>query len=129
MKSALLHALLVGVGGAMGALLRYGVSGLVHRQFPQTLFPVGTLVVNLSGCLLIGIVAGLAESRQLFTAEMRVFVMIGILGGFTTFSAFGLESYAMLREANYAGLAGNIALQVCAGLALVWAGYAMTVSR
>lgn len=129
MRTPLVHAFLVGAGGFAGALLRYGVSGFVHRQLPLTTFPFGTVAVNLLGCLMIGLVAGLAESRQLFTPEFRVFVLIGLLGGFTTFSTFGYETFAMLRDQQYLGAVANVGLQITAGLLLVWAGYALTVSR
>ena len=82
MKTALINAMMVGSGGFLGALARYGLSGLVHRLLPLTTFPYGTLAVNLVGCLLIGVVAGLAESRQLFGPELRTFALIGVLGGF-----------------------------------------------
>jgi CrcB protein len=129
MNTPLLHALLVGTGGFAGALLRYGLGGIVHRQFPLTTFPLGTLSVNLLGCLLIGIVAGLAESRQLFSPELRVLILIGLLGGFTTFSTFGFETIAMLRDSQYLGAAANVGMHVFAGLLLVWVGYALTTVR
>jgi CrcB protein len=129
MNTPLLHALLVGTGGFAGALLRYGLGGIVHRQFPLTTFPLGTLSVNLLGCLLIGIVAGLAESRQLFSPELRVLILIGLLGGFTTFSTFGFETIAMLRDSQYLGAAANVGMHVFAGLLLVWTGYALTTVR
>jgi len=84
-----------------GALARYGLSGLVHRQVPLTTFPYGTLVVNLIGCFAIGVVTGLAESRQLFGPELRTFALIGMLGGFTPFSTFGSETFAMIRGDEY----------------------------
>jgi len=126
LKTALINAALVGSGGFLGALARYGLSGLVHRQFPLATFPYGTLVVNLSGCLAIGVLAGFAESRQLFGPEFRIFALIGLLGGFTTFSTFGYETFAMIRDAEYVHAAANIGVQVIAGLALVWLGYVVT---
>ena len=129
MKAALINALLVGSGGFLGALVRYGLSGLVHRQVPLTTFPYGTLVVNLTGCFAIGVVSGLAESRQLFGPEFRTFALIGILGGFTTFSTFGNETFAMFRDEEYLLAASNIGGHVILSLALVWLGYAITTSR
>lgn len=129
LKSALIHALAVGSGGFLGALARYGLSGLVHRQVPLAMFPYGTLVVNLLGCLVIGVVAGLVESRQLFGPEFRAFALIGILGGFTTFSTFGYETFAMIRDSEYLRAATNVGLHVVLGLTLVWLGYALTTSR
>ena len=70
----------------MGTLLRYGVGGVVQRQLPLATFPDGTLVVNLLGCLVIGGLAGLIDTRQVFSPEARGFALIGVLGGFTTYS-------------------------------------------
>ena len=129
MKTALINAVAVGSGGFIGALARYGLSGLVHRQVPLTTFPYGTLVVNLLGCLVIGVAAGLAESRQLFGPEFRTFALIGVLGGFTTYSTFSYETFAMIRDDEYLRAAANVGVHVILGLALVWVGYAMTTSR
>jgi len=129
LKSALINAAMVGSGGFLGALARYGLSGLVHRFAPHATFPYGTLVVNLLGCLVIGVLAGLAESRQLFGPEFRTFVLIGILGGFTTFSTFGYETVAMIRDGEQLRAVANVGTHVMLGLALVWLGYALTASR
>ncbi len=129
MKAALINAAMVGSGGFIGALARYGLSGLVHRQVPFATFPYGTMAVNLMGCCAIGVIAGLAESRQLFGPEFRTFALIGVLGGFTTFSTFGYETFAMLRDAEYLRVAANVGVHVVLGLALVWLGYALTTLR
>ncbi len=129
MKATLINAAMVGSGGFIGALARYGLSGLVHRQVPFATFPYGTMAVNLLGCCAIGVIAGLAESRQLFGPEFRTFALIGVLGGFTTFSTFGYETFAMLRDAEYLRVAGNVGVHVVLGLALVWLGYALTTLR
>ena len=107
-------------------MFRYGLSGLVHRKVSLSTFPYGTLTVNLLGCFLIGVFAGFAESRQLFGPEFRRFALIGLLGGFTTYSTFGYETFAMIRDAEYLRAAGNVAIHVVLGLALVWAGYGLT---
>jgi len=117
---------MVGLGGFVGALARYGLSGFVQRMFPMASFPYGTLAVNLLGCLLIGIMAGLMETRGLFSPEFRVFALIGVLGGFTTFSTLGIETFAMLRDTEYIRAAANVSLHVVAGLSLVWVGYTAT---
>jgi fluoride exporter len=124
-KVAIIHAVMVGIGGFLGALARYGLSGLVHRYPGTSGFPYGTLVVNLLGCLLIGVLAGLMEGRQIFSPELRVFTLIGVLGGFTTFSTFGYESFMLLRDAEYVRVMANVGIHVIAGLALVWLGYAV----
>jgi len=128
-KTALINAAAVGSGGFLGALARYGLSGLVHRQLPLATFPYGTLVVNMLGCLGIGAIAGLVESRQLFGPEFRTFALIGVLGAFTTFSTFGYETLAMIRDDEYLRAAANVGLHVILGLALVWLGYALTTPR
>jgi len=129
LKATLINAAMVGSGGFIGALARYGLSGLVHRQVPFATFPYGTMAVNLMGCCAIGVIAGLAESRQLFGPEFRTFALIGVLGGFTTFSTFGYETFAMLRDAEYVRVAANVGVHVVLGLALVWLGYALTTLR
>ena len=129
MKATIINAAMVGSGGFIGALARYGLSGLVHRQVPFATFPYGTMAVNLLGCCAIGVIAGLAESRQLFGPEFRTFALIGVLGGFTTFSTFGYETFAMLRDAEYLRVAANVGVHVVLGLALVWLGYALTTLR
>jgi CrcB protein len=123
LKTALINAAIVGSGGFLGAFARYGLGGLVHRQIPLSTFPFGTLVVNLLGCFGIGVIAGLAESRQLFGPEVRTFALIGVLGGFTTFSTFGYETFALIRDTEYVRAITNIGLQVIGGLILVWLGY------
>jgi CrcB protein len=129
LKAILLQAFLVGLGGFGGALCRYALSGAVHRNLPQTTFPVGTLVVNLLGCLAIGYLAGLAEARQLFSPELRLFAFIGLLGGFTTFSTFGYETIALARDAGYGQAAFNVGLHVVLGLTFVWLAYGLASSR
>ncbi len=128
MKAAMVQALLVGSGGFAGALLRSGLSGFVYRQIPLSTFPYGTLVVNLVGCFLIGGFTGLVEARQLFGPEVRTFVLIGLLGGFTTFSTFGFEAFALLRDGEYQRGLAYVALHLTLGLALVWLGYSLATS-
>ena len=129
MKTALINALAVGLGGFFGVLARYGLSSLIHRQLPSAIFPYGTLVVNLLGCLLIGLIAGFTESRQLFGYPFRAFVLIGLLGGFTTFSTFAYETFVLVRSTEYLRAATNVCAHVALSLIFVWAGYALTTSR
>ena len=90
--------LFVGTGGFIGAVLRYWVSGFIQELSKSNMFPVGTLVVNFLGCLVIGFLSQLAEDYGLFSVESRVLVFTGILGGFTTFSTFGNETMSLLRD-------------------------------
>ena len=121
------ECLLVGAGGFLGACLRFVVSGVVQRMDPLARFPYGTLGVNLLGCLAIGLLGGLGESRQTFGPGARLFVFIGILGGFTTFSTFGFESFALLREGESLKALLNVTASVVLGLGAVWVGYAVTM--
>ncbi len=114
--------ILVGIGGFIGAVFRFLLSGFVHRLVPLSEFPFGTLAVNVVGCLLIGLLNGLAETRQVIGPELRLFLMIGMLGGFTTFSAFGYETLELIRDAEIARAMGNVFLQVLLGLVAVWLG-------
>jgi len=124
-------AFAVGSGGFLGSLTRYGLSVLVQRHGPPLLsaFPLATLVVNLVGCLGVGMLAGFAESRQVLGAEFRAFVVVGFLGGLTTFSAFGYETYAMVRQEEYIRAVLNVISQVVLGIVMVWLGYNLTDSR
>ena len=115
--------LLVGAGSFLGGIARYALSGLVQR-WAGAGFPWGTLAVNVTGCFAIGAVLHLVEDRAMLGPDARVFLVVGILGGFTTFSAFGWETFELLR-ANQPGLALiNAAGSVTAGLAAVWLGRA-----
>ena len=85
--------------------------------------------MNLVGCLAIGVIVGLIEVRQLVGPEFRTFALIGVIGAFTTFSTFGYETLAMLRDGEHLRATANVGVQVLVGLALVWLGYAITASR
>ena len=113
---------LIAVGGAFGSVARYLLSTAVLRA-SGTLFPLGTFIVNVLGCLVFGVIAGAAEHRVPLSPEMRRFLLVGILGGFTTFSSYAFESFALLRDAQFAWAAINIAGQVVAGLIGMWGGY------
>ena len=122
------RALLVGVGGFVGAVLRYWLSGLAQAAAPRTPFPLGTLVVNVLGCLTIGVVAQLAESRGFLTSDTRALVIVGVLGGFTTFSAFANETLNAVRDGATAVAAANVILSVTLCIGAVWAGRALAVA-
>lgn len=118
----MLPILLVGAGGFLGSILRYVLSGWVHRILDNPWFPYGTLAVNVTGSLVIGFLAGLADSRSLFSSEARLFVFIGLLGGFTTFSSLTIETFSLARSAQLLAAAMNVTLQIFLGLVAVWLG-------
>ncbi len=118
----LTRVVLVGVGGALGAIARYGVGGLVHRFMPPT-FPYGTFLINASGCLLFGVIAGLSEQRAVVGPAARTFLLIGVLGGYTTFSTFGFETFGLLRDMQVGRAVVNAGGQVVVGVFAVWFGY------
>ena len=114
--------LLVGVGSFIGGVMRYALSAWVYKTLDNPWFPYGTLAVNGLGCLVIGFLAGLAESRAAFTPEVRLFLFVGILGGFTTFSSFALETFSLARDTQSVAALVNIGLQLGLGLLAVWVG-------
>ena len=114
--------ILVGLGGMIGTLLRYGTGGLVARLKGGATFPIETLAINVSGCLAIGFLAGLSETRGIFAPTTRSLLFVGLLGGFTTFSTFGYETFQLLRDGQIGAGLGSVALQVTLGLGAVWAG-------
>ena len=118
----MLALLLVGAGGFLGSVVRYVLSGWVHRFLDNPWFPYGTLAVNVAGSVAIGFLSGLAENRSLFTADARLFVFIGILGGFTTFSSFALETFSLARNTQIVAALANIGMQIFLGLLGVWFG-------
>ena len=123
---SLLAYLWVAIGGALGSVARFWFSGLVARQFGET-FPWGTLLVNISGSLIIGFFGALTDpqGRWFATPAMRQFFMIGICGGYTTFSSFSLQTLNLLREREWLYAGGNIVLSVVLCMVAVWLGYAL----
>jgi CrcB protein len=115
----------VGIGGFLGAISRHGVGRAAGTWGQAAAIPLGTTLVNLAGCLAIGVVMALAESRGGPSEGTRAFVVIGFLGGFTTFSAFGHETIDALQRGHPAMAAVNVGLQVLGGLACVVAGRAL----
>ena len=115
-------AILVGIGGCLGSIARYWLSTAVNRYFAHV-FPYGTLAVNILGCLLLGAVIGLVEHRQMFGLNMRLLLTVGILGGFTTFSAFGWETFDLLRNHQHLLALSNVVGNVVLGTLAVVAGW------
>jgi len=118
----MIRVLLVGAGGFIGSIIRYILSGVSQTLFVTSRFPVGTIVVNLSGCYLIGLLSQLAESHSALRDLSRSFLFIGVLGGYTTFSTFSNESLNLLRAGDTVLAIVNIALQVAGGLLFAWLG-------
>jgi CrcB protein len=116
--------LLISLGGVLGALARYGASGLVYRLLGPG-FPYGTLAVNLAGCLAIGAVLYLTQDRPTLSVAARQLVAVGFLGSFTTFSTFGVETFALLRDGDFAAAALNVGASVLLGLGAVWLGHGL----
>ena len=117
--------LMVGVGGFLGSVLRYGVGGLVGRMKAGWTFPLETLLINVTGCLVLGFLAGLAETRGILSGSTRAFLFIGVLGGFTTFSTFGYETFQLVRDGQWPAASVSVGLHVALGIGGVWAGDAL----
>jgi CrcB protein len=121
--------LLVALGGAIGSVTRLKLSGYVLHHTVDWRFPAGTFTVNVVGCLVAGLLAGLAEKHDLFSADARLLLFTGILGGFTTFSAFGLETIHLLKRGDVAIAGANIAASVIVGLLALWLGFGLASLR
>lgn len=115
------NVFLVGIGGFIGSVMRYLLGGYV-QQSSKSIFPYGTLAVNVIGCFVIGFLSQLAENRGAFSSEAPAFVFIGILGGFTTFSSFGNETLNLARDGQMMSAVANVGLNVFVGLLAVWLG-------
>jgi CrcB protein len=112
----------IALAGLAGTLIRYWLAGFVSRQYGET-FPWGTLIVNLIGSFLAGALYHLAEERLLISPALRTIIMIGLLGGFTTFSSYGLQTFTLLRDGQIGLATLNVAVSNVLGLFMVWMGY------
>jgi len=116
--------LLVGLGGAFGSMARHGLNHVIHQRNLSATFPTGIFLINIVGSAVIGVLAGLiASGRMHWSFEVRTFVFVGVLGGFTTFSSFSLDTLALVRDGHLGQAAWNVAGQVGLSLIAVWAGY------
>lgn len=113
--------LLVGLGGGLGSILRYLTSVMMTKHF-QTSFPLATFVVNVLGCLIIGLLIGLSERQQLINQDLKFLLVAGFCGGFTTFSAFAMENFKLFQSGNSLMALLNIAASILTGLLAVWLG-------
>ena len=118
----MLKLAVIGLGGFFGAVARYGLSGLVHR-YSGGAFPFGTLIVNLLGCFLIGAVMAVVEGREALSPNVRLFVVIGLLGSFTTFSTLGYETLELLRSREHLAALANMGGSAVLGVLAVVAGH------
>jgi fluoride exporter len=116
--------LLVAAGGALGATARYLMAGLVHR-IASPYFPWGTFVVNVTGCFVFGVVASAGEIFGVVGPLTRAFMLVGVLGGYTTFSSFTFETAGLVQGHELAAAVGNVVGQVVLGLLAFWAGAAL----
>jgi CrcB protein len=118
--------LLVALGGALGAIARYKLSGLVLYHLTDWRFPLPTFLVNVLGCLAAGALAGAIDRHGVFTADTRLFLFTGLLGGFTTFSAFGVETTGLLRRGQYCVAFSYATLSVLCGVGALWLAIVLT---
>jgi CrcB protein len=114
----------VALGGAIGSTLRYLLDGEVYRWLPAT-FPYGTFVVNVVGCGIFGLFIGVGEQQLVVGSSARTFLLIGVIGGFTTFSSFAFETVQLLRDGEWWLGAVNTIGQVVTGFTALWAGFAL----
>jgi CrcB protein len=118
--------LAVGFGGFFGCVARYLTGVLIIRLFDAPVFPYATLIVNVVGCFLIGLLGGLAEHTQLISPQMQLFLMLGVLGGFTTYSAFGYQTLTLAHEGRMLLAVLNVAAHIILGLSAVGLGESIT---
>ena len=119
----------VALGGAVGSVVRLKLSGWVLHRTIEWRFPLGTFLVNVIGCLVIGILAGYAAKEDLLSPDARLFLFTGLLGGFTTFSAFGLETFYLMRRGDLLVAGIYVVGSVLAGLVALWLGFGLAPNR
>jgi len=121
--------LVIGLGGALGSMLRFGLGSWIDSGAQKTgaIFPWGTIIVNITGCFIIGFIAAISasEGRLMLSSLTRQFIMIGILGGYTTFSSFSLQTLTLAQDGQWWGAAANVMLSVVLCLVGVWLGAAL----
>ena len=112
----------VGMGGCIGAVSRYLTVAYAAKLMGERTYPYGTMVVNVTGCFLIGLGLGIAAGRDILSAETRLMIFTGFLGSFTTYSTFAFESFSLAREGGFFASSANIIVHIILGLTAVWAG-------
>ena len=126
MHFTLWNILAIGSRGFIGAIARYLLSTAVQHAVKPEQFPIGIFIVNILGCFLIGLLAALFELKSWMNVELRLFVFVGVLGGFTTFSTFINDSLLLGKEGAFLAALLNMGGQVLIGLLCVWLGYQST---
>jgi CrcB protein len=114
---------LIFIGAGLGGVFRYLMGKTVQNLSNGWIFPIGTFSVNILGCLLIGLLAQISEAKGIIGPELRLFIFVGLLGGFTTFSSFGYETVQLIKDGEILYAILNTVLQVVLGLICVWLGY------
>ncbi len=120
---------LVALGGAIGAAARHLLSGWALHHTVEWRFPLGTFLVNVIGCFAVGVLGGLVVKHDFFSAETRLFLFAGLAGGFTTFSALGLETFYLLRRHEVLVAGGYVASSVVLGMLVLWLGFLTVTPR
>jgi len=121
--------LLVALGGALGSVTRFKISGWILHNSINWRFPLSTFMVNMIGCLVIGLLAGLAAKDNFFSENARVFLFTGIVGGFTTFSAFELDAFFLLKKGDVLVAGGYLMLSIFIGLLALWIGFSLIPNK
>lgn len=115
----------IGLGGMLGSIARY-LTGIFFNRFFSDPLPVGTLVVNIVGTFLIGIIIGMGERFRWFTEPWHFFLAVGFCGSFTTYSTFAFENYTLIKQGHFAAMALYIIVSLIAGVLLAWGGYVLS---
>ena len=119
----MIKILIIGMGGFLGAVSRHFVSGLAQKISNNPFFPYGTITVNIIGCFFIGLIAALVQNKGYFGPNARLFIMVGVIGGFTTFSTFSNETFSLMSDGQFLSAAANVIASIVLGLFGVWLGY------
>lgn len=111
------------MGGALGTVARFELGGAIHRRTTEMVFPLSTVVINMTGCLFAGLIAGLIEKLNYFSPSFKLFLLTGFLGGFTTFSAFGLDTMVLLQRHQFGWALTNLLISFIGSLFVLALGF------